>query len=60
MVPCKAFDSANVFASQIFKSTALIGGTKVINMWIGIVRTKALIGAARVVYVWRNRPSRGR
>jgi len=27
---------------QIFKSTALIGGTQVINMGIGIVRTKAL------------------
>ena len=27
---------------QIFKSTALIGGTQVINMGIGLVRTKAL------------------
>jgi PST family polysaccharide transporter len=27
---------------QIFKSTALIGGTQVINMGVGIVRTKAL------------------
>jgi antigen flippase len=27
---------------QIFKSTALIGGAQVINMGIGIVRTKAL------------------
>ena len=27
---------------QIFKSTALIGGAQVINMGIGVVRTKAL------------------